>query len=253
MKKYKLIKEYPGSPKLGKIEKVPQFPKADNDELYFYITKYPKFWKEIIEKDYEILSFFANDENLIWVKAKDGRFDAKWQTYRPTEEDSLKEPGITIHSVKRLSDGKIFTIGDKIGTPGKTFPIANFKIYEFENTILVDSYYEKFKSGHYNQRLKDVIKLKQPLFTTEDSIDIFEGDIIYGVSNDWKVFSHFTDLQNKVKSWGIKPIFSSKEKAEEYIFMNKPCLSLNDLVNTKYWSSSGCVMNMLKELVKSKL
>ena len=46
--------------------------------------------------------------------------------------------------------------------------------------------------------------------------------------------------------------FSTKEKAEEYILMNKPCLSINDLQFLKreaiiYWD------NKLKDLVKTKL
>ena len=103
--KYKLIKEYPGSPKLGTI----------TDRTMYFPEYYPSFWQPVIEK-----MFMSVDNNII-------------TTYKP--------------------------------------------------------------------------KAKQPLFTTEDAVNIFEGDTIYGVNNDWKVFSHYTDLQNKVKSWGLKPVF----------------------------------------------
>ena len=59
MKKYKLIKEYPGSPKLG--EEVEEYNNgyryiiSDLFDYYYlsrFIEKYPEFWQEIKEKDY---------------------------------------------------------------------------------------------------------------------------------------------------------------------------------------------------------
>lgn len=49
MKKYKLIKEYPGSPGLGYI--------TSSENLIRLYREYPEFWEEIVEKDYEILSW----------------------------------------------------------------------------------------------------------------------------------------------------------------------------------------------------
>lgn len=49
--------------------------------------------------------------------------------------------------------------------------------------------------------------------------------------------------------------FSTKEAAEEYILMNKPCLSYNDVIN-KWWSIAGSKpdsLKLLKTLIKSKL
>ena len=105
--------------------------------------------------------------------------------------------------------------------------------------------------------LKNAIKC-DILFRTEDGVDIFEGVTIYGINNDWDVFSHFTDLQNKVKSWGIKPIFSTREKAEAYIIVNKPVLSLKDVATiykgiNKKTNHSSSQANQLKELVRNKI
>lgn len=49
----------------------------------------------------------------------------------------------------------------------------------------------------------------------------------------------------------MKAIQLTKEAAEEYILMNKPCLSLNDVFNTITWLDNS--KKLLKELVKQKL
>jgi len=77
MRKFKLIKEYPGSSSLGTIFHIGGF--AGD------VSKYPEFFEEVIEKDYEIL-------------------------------ESCPIEG-SIYSVKRLSDGEVFTVGDLIKTP----------------------------------------------------------------------------------------------------------------------------------------
>ena len=46
MKKYKLIKTYPGSPKLGTI--------LTHEELQY--CNWNEYYQEVVEKDYEILS-----------------------------------------------------------------------------------------------------------------------------------------------------------------------------------------------------
>ena len=94
--------------------------------------------------------------------------------------------------------------------------------------------------------------IDKPLFTTEDGVDIYEGDRIYCIFSDFSI--GFTGKLN------FKPTtlcFSSKERAEEYILMNKPCLSIND-VNNCYDSPHGSpihnkLVDKLKQLVKSKL
>ena len=52
MRKFKLIKTYPGSLELGAIRK-----DFDNPILSKYFTDYPEFWEEVIEPDFEILAF----------------------------------------------------------------------------------------------------------------------------------------------------------------------------------------------------
>ena len=93
--RYRLVKEYPGSPKLGTI--------LTHEELQF--CNWNEYYQEVVEKDYEILSLsFTN--NFCYLQ-KNGEY-----AYRntPNTTSTLKgclSVGWKIHSVKRLSDGEI--------------------------------------------------------------------------------------------------------------------------------------------------
>lgn len=108
-KEYKLIKEYPGSPKKGSIVKY----YADRDvyntkgrnacwELYPEVVESaPEYWEEV--KEFQILSYWFNDTFVMCVGGND-------------DIDSFKrgapKAGAIIKSIKRNSDGKVFTCGD---------------------------------------------------------------------------------------------------------------------------------------------
>lgn len=242
--KYKLIKEYPGSPKLGNT-----IDNLEND----WIENYSEFWQEIVEKDYEILSFI-NPENLIYKKGNNNRFDANYQMYRPDENDCLKEPGFKIHSIKRLSDGEIFTIGDKINntTFGGNGTIKSIR--NIENNFIVfriDFDKEWDDADDSECFLINLQKIKQPLFTTEDGVDIFEGNNYCAVFYDFKYLE-----QEVIKNYELDNAtlrFSTKEKSEEYIIMNKPCLSINEITNLTETSPPDWLNKELIKLVKSKI
>ena len=110
MSKYKLIKIYPGSPKLGTIVEV------DKDgwcctSCNLNPQDYPEFWEKVVEKDYEILSFKSNF--YTFVLDDDGYYSYNKNRERLSLSNLEKNPLYTIHSVKRLSDGEVFTVGDK--------------------------------------------------------------------------------------------------------------------------------------------
>jgi len=106
--------------------------------------------------------------------------------------------------------------------------------------------------------LKDIIKVKkQPLFTTEDGVDIFESDEYYQIHypENWEITKGIAEkIINYINLIESKVLYSTKEKAEEYMLLNKPCLSLNDLLN--YQSATKQIfvpIKTLKDLVKSKI
>ena len=86
-----------------------------SDSLIFFhkeaIENYPEFWEEIKEKEYEILSFM--DKNII--------FNLSDKVYQPNADIDF-DCGLKyclnnfkIHSIRRLSDGEVFTLGDRYG------------------------------------------------------------------------------------------------------------------------------------------
>lgn len=248
MKRYKLIKEYPGSPKLNTIywEQVGYgcitYKEPDGKESIYtnsvnikMIENHPEYWQEIVEKDYEILSFGFKDgfDRVLNEKGFYLRIDSENNTLSLDKMLTL----ITIpnqyfiKSVKRLSDGEIFTIGDIIGN-------KYCKIYDF--IINVDGLLLTGVTGNETRKSLNILKkIKQPLFTSEDGVDIFEGDSYVicrrgAVSNNLCIFTYNAITSNHA-IWKNRDedskIFSSRKKAEEYIDFNKIQYSKQDVFN----------------------
>ena len=252
MKKYRLIKNYPGcSWTLNSI--------CSNDFIWdngkkVYLKNYPEFWEEVIEKDYKILSFKHKVSNHIWKndsQLKDTFCIVDGKAPFTSLEEINKYPKVyEIHSIKRLSDGEIFTINDRIKVfCGYSF-IKKFNINNLNVLICTSKTGEGFN-------IENLEHIKKPLFTTEDGVDIFENDEVWGITkNVWKPFYRNAKLNNKIvtETW-FHGKFSTKEKAEEYILMNKPCLSINDFLSVSYFTvkSKTRTIKRLKKLINSKL
>ena len=210
--KYILKKEYPGSPKLGNI-----IDNLEND----WIENYPEFWKLVVEKNYEILSLVASEKHP--QHKKGSKFlhnkDYKFKNMHPTEFWD-------IYSVKRISDNKIFTIGD------------------FYEDLIIE---KMFMSVDDNILTTYKPKIKEPIFQTEDGVDIFEGDISFGVNSNFKL-SEIKHINKLYIYLNVKE-FSTKEKAEEYILLNKPVLSYGDV--QEYLKVKDC--NKVLDLAQSKI
>lgn len=274
MKKYKLIKEYPESPKLNDVAEsckafknkyiVPETTTCESYDIY-NPENYPEFWEEIIEKDYEILSLkYIKPNNWLWdyktnqiIKCKitDNKLNFKrsngsWDSYDSDYIGFVTEV-FSIYSIRRLSDGEIFTIGDNIKAFDRIEIIKNF----YQGMHNSQKHMMFWNLGY---SINEFVKVKQPLFTTEDNVDIFEGDTIYMID---KFDYSFTDGIANNKDFGCNKLrFSTKEKVEEYILMNKPCLSINDVakvfVSTNYITLKGKLYpqgQSLRDMVKNKL
>ncbi len=220
-------------------------------------------WEEIIEKDYEILSYIDKANNGVIYK-----LDTQLKDLYCIIDG--KAPFFTkeqlqycyIYSVKRLSDGEIFTIGDNITRIDKKTKIIGFTI-ELNKYLI--SNFKTIIDNCKGCNINYIQKAKQPLFTTEDGVDIFEGDnwyIVYidGYDGSGSLFNVFSSndypnvplLLNRI---GVKR-FSTKEKAQEYVDLHKPKYSLND-INICYSKSAPLnsplhkkLINRLKNLMK---
>lgn len=138
---------------------------------------------------------------------------------------------------------EIFTIGDKTNNG----TISKFEVDS--NGIRV--FFEE-KPKNYHVSLNSVQKVKQPIFQTEDGVDIFKDDNYYQITSNFDYVKCIAFDKNNFDKSLI--IFSTKEKAEEYIIMNKPCLSLNDIdFAISKTNNAEEKRNKLKELIKSKI
>ncbi len=291
MKQYKLIKEYPGSPKVGTIAYQTGFTSYQTDA----VTGFPQdiiegndFWKEIKEKEYEILSLMNTDTKNIFDDTSRGTYQGRPMYYSRTSntwigiQELANNKQYIIHSVKRLSDGEVFTIGDKIQSKFNNSVLKGILI----KITLEDGYGQSIRiyfDNKHMHNLNNVIHSKQPLFTTEDGVDMykdsdyylvctetFPAEIINNVSvqaineNDlWKINMIIVD-QFRVLCLHRKGIkrFSNKKAAEEYILRNKPCLSYEDVLNFMfsnpgtnaiYYKLNSVVTEHLKQVIKKKL
>ena len=186
-------------------------------------------------KDYEVLDFKIPG-NEHWEVTKIG--NGTWNNWSDLHVKNQLEKNIwKIKRVKRLSDGEIFQIGDRIDNKEQLCKNSKIESFAFDtkNNILVWVHNDKpeFKVG---LTIDSITKSKPILFTTEDGVDIFEGDEFYYVKFiqvNHTIGKPFEVVIGNYPSFEYEPqyekYFSKKEKAEEYIIMNKPCLSYNDL------------------------
>lgn len=198
-------------------------------------------------KDWEIIEYrcsFLGNDNIKFIKG-DNKFWANMngETF-PYEEEALKHESnnLKIHSVRRLSDNQVFSIGDNVyyyAYPQRVWEIDNFFIRQ-DNKCLARSK----DSGIVEVVGGTLKKAKPPLFQfkTSDGKDIFEGDdywfvvtsnfpVLAEYGRSWEPLRHIAERQNS----GIKSAlghiqFSTEQAAKEYILYNKPALSLRDVV-----------------------
>jgi hypothetical protein len=227
MKKFKLIKEYPGSPNLGTICE-----ERNNKSSFCYyfegeknigITKdqvenQPEYWEEVIEKDYEITSYVAKDCYGIIVPG----------SQYPDSPCKLPKDYWKIHSVKRLSDGEVFTVGDLITGQSYTDAriIEKIKI-RYNGSI-------ELEQKHGDTKLVYATKAKkQPIFLTHDGKDIFTEDIVWYVNKE-NFYYDYIKVYPEVKfNSEIRAYFLTREAAEDYIERNKVLFTTEDGVEIK--------------------
>lgn len=239
MKKYRLKIKYPGSHPVGTISK----------EDY---SAYPEVWEEIIEKNYEILSFINTEGDIFRLQSDDvymlegeDKDSCSWRTctYILTKATRCK-----IHSVKRLSDGEVFIVGDSVSATDNIFfdwedKMSNIKsgtwLIDYYNTTIKEFKFiddvicivYSCKNQRFGQPLEFVKKLNnKPLFKTEDGVEVFKGDSYCKVNNysNYSVVIGFVAQGAQDNYKGLK--FSTKEAADEYVKMNKPEFSRNQII-----------------------
>jgi hypothetical protein len=149
---------------------------------------------------------------------------------------------------------EVFTVGDETN---------HGRILSFE--IINNDMYVNCTRGKFN--LREIEKTKQPLFTTKDGKDIYEGDKFYGV---WKSDFRITEATAyNMRFWDENALrFSTEQAAKDWIVNNKPIISLNDVKKIQdkckfqnredrededyYVAYTSLVEDLLKQLVAQK-
>ena len=90
----------------------------------------------------------------------------------------------------------------------------------------------------------------EPLFTTEDGVEILEGEEFYFVDSFWEIGKGKATVG--CKKITLMKEFSTKEAAEKYIDENKPKFSIKDIENTLKESYKADFINSICR-VKNKI
>lgn len=168
-----------------------------------------------------------------------------------------------IYSVKRLSDGEIFSLGDKVvyGSNSSRFDIIkNIKLGD--NQFGPDSPlapYFSTENSTFGCYIHEINHYKEAVFTTEDGIAIYK-DYSGKISTVYEDFSFNYDcpmrqiLSEREKNYPFTiKYFSTKEAAREFIIDNKPLLSLKEIREVGHAEKNNPYYKKLVALAESKL
>lgn len=160
-----------------------------------------------------------------------------------------------IRSVKRLVDNSILTLGND--TPKGR--ITKFEYAHPDGKMYI--HYDLGGWDYLSQVEKAPIQEKPVLFTTEDGVSVYDIDQdLYWVltASGWKTECSKLppNPDNYNKTWKA---FSTAAARKEYVLLNKPCLSVNDvekICDLMYARGSYeqlLNINSLKELAKQRI
>lgn len=239
--KYKLIKEYPGSRKIGYISDCCTSINSEHylDGNWFYPALYPEYWEKVVEKDYEVLSLTFTysckiKEDIANLQGNGKYAIAGYMEYderctRGSELNACLKSGWKINSVKRLSDGEIFGIGDSCNPLGCNNPGKIDKFEFIQNDKL------RIQGKNDNGRcwylsLSTIEKSKTPLFTTEDGVAKFDGDMCYYITPNLISIGYGEVVAGSEFKMALAR-FHDQYKAKVWVEENKPQFSKKDMIS----------------------
>lgn len=251
---YKLIKKLPfeQSPEIGYISKPMKRSAHYWNHNWFDPEDYPEYWEKVVEKDYEILEIAFEDGDICDYAPHSKMYSSKKEFHEYFLNSNCN---YKIHSIKRLSDGEVFTVGiDECNNKHGNFGvIAKFEDIRGELHAL-DKTFAPRGEYVYGLKVSSLIR-KELIFTTEDGVGIFEDTeecwevLNSDKSNVYRVLpNNFFTLKNVLSS---RKVFSTKEAAEEYVLFNKTSLSLEDVfsVYPRFKKESNLHTKHAKDLI----
>jgi hypothetical protein len=135
-----------------------------------------------------------------------------------------------IHSVRRLSDGEVFSVGDQIDATGEKCRIIGFNVApNWSGGLMVCT--DETKDSASALKLITKLPTPKPIFRTEDGVDLFSiSDTVYGVcpKGTWETRELGLLLEPNKTNWKW---FAIPYNRDRYILMNKPTLSVNEVLD----------------------
>ena len=232
MKKYRLVKQYPGSPELGVICE-----ERNNKSkfCYFYenerntaITKdqvenQPEYWEEVIEDKCLFKGLFFNTDGSFEtiIRLSDQVHFSVGDWFYPSPKSS--EPNIILE-LRYVSNGEFRVFGTNSCVPLDWIaPTKNKAVpYELSGNMLYS--WDKVWGVHNKSFKKNFVKYGRE----EDGIPVYIA------------------ATEENCQW-----FTSKEEAEDYILMNKKHLSVNDVL--KVLRLDKIETDVLKKLINERI
>lgn len=214
---YRLIKSYPNCHhELGTV-----IPKGGMGWKGIYEDLenglYSEFWEKIKEDEFEIIQY-----NIVAY----GLFAISYD----------------IKTVKRLSDNTTFSIGDKCNlkngngfkNPILRFEIRNenFGLEKYRNKDRIVAFLETMDKTEWGPiELDSLVKSKEPLFITEDGVNIYSGDKVFYINYLNTILGPITFDRIGHKHYLFK-WFSKEINAKYWVEMNKPQYSEDKIIDT---------------------
>ena len=229
-----------------------------DDSLNAAIDKFKASKAKLLE--YEIISIYIDQTPMFPIKPifpVNGKIRLLIGTkeYSETIEDCFKiNECVKIFSVKRLIDNIIFSIKDEtIQGEIVSFGLDNQSgLHVYINSIQKCGY-------NYPYKLLELSKIepkKQPILVTEDISDSLFGKNLFLVHLDWSITenSYYNEFEASICKSFTRKYFFTKEEAEKYVNLNKPCLSVLDVSNkfSHVFYNKNVFMEELIELAKPK-
>lgn len=210
-------------------------------------------WEEVkqeVQENYQVLSFREKSSNSIITLRGKGTYiidtakDWEYPGFSFNKQmEYVRRGGYEIYSIKRISDGEIFTIGDKLKVPigkGETRTIERISLMKEDVAWL------GWRNGASNLRTAKKVEV---LFTSCDGVEIFSGQSWWYVAHSKMVARQTDTLVYRGTNESDVSRFSTREKAEMWIRNNrKPNLVTEDGVKIfpgdKYWSVNLKTLSM---------
>lgn len=177
-----------------------------------------------------------NAESFMWEKDKTSipkefqpDLTLDWFEEIPLKNYVIESEYSEIKEVRRFLDNQVFKIGDETNQG---------VIEKFRESGTHMRVHFVGKNKNYNLSINVLKRVEKPLFTTEDNVEIFDGDVFYFLVSDYptnkKSREEFKTLIARKDSMNAELAFKrfADEKAiREYVAMDAEVFSLREIAS----------------------